>query len=142
MSATADWRDVLDGSAQWCVVWGDNADVLPRLPEKSVAHVITDPPYEAEAHTKARRCPKPGEAANDYVIPFAAMTEEGRADTSREVCRVSGRWVLVFCQVEGVHLWRRALETAAAKWRRCAVWVKPDSAYTFRRLQGQQVTPA
>jgi site-specific DNA-methyltransferase (adenine-specific)/modification methylase len=43
MSATATPQDVLEGRAQWCVVHGDNADVLPTLPV--VDAVITDPPY-------------------------------------------------------------------------------------------------
>lgn len=32
---------------------GDCREVLPELPE--VDHVITDPPYEEEAHTRGRR---------------------------------------------------------------------------------------
>ncbi len=55
MTATATPTDVLEGRARWCVVEGDCAEVLPTLPAKSVAHVITDPPYEAEAHTLQRR---------------------------------------------------------------------------------------
>ena len=47
--------DVLSGAARWCVVHGDCLEVLPTLADKSVDHVITDPPYEAEAHTKQRR---------------------------------------------------------------------------------------
>jgi site-specific DNA-methyltransferase (adenine-specific)/modification methylase len=56
MSATATPQDVLEGRAQWCVVHGDNADVLPTLPV--VDAVITDPPYGiGEAAGKnASRC--------------------------------------------------------------------------------------
>jgi DNA modification methylase len=43
MSATATPQDVLEGRAQWCVVHGDNREVLPTLPV--VDAVITDPPY-------------------------------------------------------------------------------------------------
>ena len=46
--------DVLDGLSLWCVIHGDNTSILPLIPDKGVAHVITDPPYEAEAHTKHR----------------------------------------------------------------------------------------
>lgn len=52
--------DVLEGRARWCLVTGDNREVLPTLPDKSVAHVITDPPYEAAAHTLQRRCKREG----------------------------------------------------------------------------------
>lgn len=47
--------EVLAGSADWCVVEGDCAEVMPDIPERGVAHVITDPPYEAEAHSLQRR---------------------------------------------------------------------------------------
>ena len=43
MSADATIRDVLDGRARWCVVHGDNREVLPGVP--LVDHVITDPPF-------------------------------------------------------------------------------------------------
>ena len=39
-------QDVLAGVASWTVITSDNRDVLPGLGDKSVAHVITDPPYE------------------------------------------------------------------------------------------------
>lgn len=47
--------EVLGGAAGWTVIEGDCLEVLPTLPGKSVAHVITDPPYESEAHTLQRR---------------------------------------------------------------------------------------
>ena len=40
---------VLSGEARWCVIEGDCLDVMRGMPDRSVAHVITDPPYEAEA---------------------------------------------------------------------------------------------
>lgn len=45
MSRDATPMDVIEGRARWCVVCADNRDVLPTLPDKSMAHVITDPPY-------------------------------------------------------------------------------------------------
>ena len=41
---TATWRDVLDERARWCVVEGDNADVLREMPAACVNAVVTDPP--------------------------------------------------------------------------------------------------
>lgn len=49
----------------WTVVQGDCLDVLLMLGDKSVAHVITDPPYEAEAHTLQRRVNRDMVAARD-----------------------------------------------------------------------------
>jgi DNA modification methylase len=59
------------------VVEGDCLQVLPTLPDKSVAHVITDPPYEAEAHTKARRQRRAGEVV-ELAIDFGQICEGTR----------------------------------------------------------------
>lgn len=140
------WRaavqDVLDGRRRWCVIHADCREVLPLLPDKSVQHVITDPPYEAEAHTKARRSRDvlEGRMASD-AIDFATMDEETRAAVCAQAARLCAGWVLAFCQVEGVHPWRAAMEAAGLKWRRAQIWVKPDSAPQFtgdRPAQGYE----
>lgn len=103
-------------------------DGLATLPDKSVDHVITDPPYEAEAHTKQRRVIWNGRSKQIRAAPldFDPMTPEGRAEAARQMVRVSRGWVLAFCQAEGIDRWREALEAAGAKWRRAAIWLKPD----------------
>ena len=122
--------DVLEGRAQWCVVCADNAEVLPGLPDKSVAHVITDPPYEAEAHTKQRRTKIEGGGA-DYgvvdVVPldFEPMTESNRVRVGAEIARVVRRWAAIFCQVEATEKWRESLR--GLDYVRTGVWVKPDA---------------
>lgn len=112
---------------------GDCLDVLPTLAQ--VDAVITDPPYEAEAHTKGRRLL--GEQTNgtrtvEYgALDFEAMTEEVRersTDMARFIC--SG-WMLTFCQAEAVAKWRDSHESAGAKYKRAMVWLKPDGAPQF-----------
>ena len=105
---------------------GDCCEVLPALGQ--VDHVITDPPYEAEAHTKARRQRSEG-VVGVIAIDFEAMHEPVRQAVGREMVRLSRGWVLVFCQVEAAMLWREAL--AGAKYMRTQVWVKPDGAPQF-----------
>lgn len=103
---------------------------LASLPDKSVDHVITDPPYEAEAHhQQARALNGPGRGRSVAVLKpldFAPMTEESRAQTAREMARVARRWVIVFCQAEAVQAWREALVAGGAVYKRAAIWVKPD----------------
>ena len=113
----------------WEMHLGDCLEVMATL--EKVDHVITDPPYEAEAHKHASRSPKPGQHVNNYAIPFNAITEEQRAAVAAECGRLAASWALVFCQLEGVNPWRDALVSAGGKWRRAAVWVKPDSAPQF-----------
>lgn len=126
MSATATIEDVLDGRARWCVIHGDNADVLPMLPDKSVAHVITDPPYEIDAHTNGRRVLFNGTNARVEAAPlsFEMISEEGRAWFAEQSVRLSAGWILAFCQIEAVGKWRERFEEFGGKWRRGCLWIK------------------
>jgi DNA modification methylase len=99
---------------------------MASLGDKSVDHVITDPPYEAEAHTLQRRV-KRGDVLELEPLDFAPMNEGDRAEVSRAAVRVSSGWLLVFCQAEGIGPWRDSLLAAGAKYKRAGVWVKPDA---------------
>ena len=115
----------------------DPATGMASLPDKSVDHCITDPPYEAEAHTLQRRTKSTfvgvatsGEATGMLpkvkAIDFAPITEEHRDLSAYEIGRLSRRWMLVFCQAEAVGYWREALLMGGATWKRSCIWVKPD----------------
>lgn len=109
----------------------DCMDVLPLL--QCVSHVVTDPPYEEEAHTKARRqlskVGPGGRRIDKLPIGFDRISDELRASVGKEIHRLSDGWSVIFCQVEAVHLWKAAL--AGASYRRTGVWVKPDGAPQF-----------
>lgn len=119
---------VLSGAARYAVVCGDNREILPTLADRCVDHVITDPPYEAEAHTKGRRIRgkviAPGvRVIRDAPLSFPPMVEADRRMVGTELARLASRWCLVFCQAEGAHLWRDAVPLRSMRW---CVWVKPD----------------
>lgn len=115
---------------------GDCIGWLRGLPDKSAAHTITDPPYEAEAHTKQRRTlggvgGHAGErgvttGVRRIALDFAAITPAEREAVSREIVRVTRGWAVVFCQVEGAMRWQECLVSAGAKPRRIGVWIKPN----------------
>lgn len=124
--------DVLEGLSPWCVIHADNASVLPLIPDKSVAHVITDPPYEAQAHQKHRSTRAVLEGRmTDASIDFAAMSEDVRGFCGVQFPRISAGWILAFCQAEAVVLWSNELVAGGAKWRRNQIWVKPDASPQF-----------
>ncbi len=121
----------------WTLHLGDCLDPvtgLASLADKSVDHVITDPPYEAEAHTLQRRSiagnakRDRGEMAGGFLEPldFEPMKESDRETSSAQLARVSGGWILVFCQAEAVATWRDSLVAGGARYKRACVWVKPD----------------
>jgi DNA modification methylase len=117
------------------VILGDCLDPvsgLASLPDKSVDHVITDPPYEAEAHSKGRRILRgssatranPGAGIATKAIPYPPITEAERAEVGRQIARVCSGWALVFCQSEAMHLWRASVEAGGARWVRGGVYRK------------------
>ncbi len=122
----------------WELRLGDCLDArtgLPSLPDKSCSHVITDPPYEAEAHTNARRVGHGGRSGTagsvEYQIDFNAIDENTRIAIAREATRISRGWELAFCQVEAVAAWRFVMVASGARWARGMVWVKPCAAPQF-----------
>jgi site-specific DNA-methyltransferase (adenine-specific) len=135
--------DVISGRAQWCLLRADSRLVLPRLPAGSVTHVITDPPYEAEAHTAHRRVKRGGSAGERWgngdsreamieALGFDPITTEDRQSIGSEISRLAARWALVFCQVEATGAWRSALTSdERLAYRRTCVWVKPDAQPQF-----------
>lgn len=136
MSADATIADVLEGRARWAIVQGDCLQVLPTLPDKSVAHVITDPPYSEEfTHGKMRRGLNNGNALPDGHLRmgdlgFAAISAAQTEGIAGQAARVAGRWVLAFSDIEGADRWRVAL-SAGLDYVRTGVWVKPGASPQF-----------
>jgi DNA modification methylase len=106
---------------------GDCRAVIPQLVRAwvGVDHIITDPPYELEAHTLQRRT-KPGGGITAPTLDFAPINGDLRAGAGRLMGKMARRWTLVFCQVEAAMLWRAALEKGGARYRRSCIWVKPN----------------
>ncbi len=115
-----DWTEIGDAR----LACGDCLEVLPEV--RWVDHVITDPPYEAEAHTNQRRVSRKGGGLRVEPMPFDPITEETRNDVSLFLPGICRGWALVFCQVEASQVWREALECGGAAYKRTMVWVKPD----------------
>lgn len=114
----------------WTIICGDSLAELPLLADKSIAHVITDPPYEAECHTASRRVLGATGVALES-IDFDSIDETTRKEIAEQCTRVARGWALVFCQIEGIIPWRDLFVDAGAKWRRAQIWVKPDSSPQF-----------
>lgn len=114
---TATIQDVLEGRAQWTVIHGDNVEVLPTLPAKSVAHVITDAPYNAATHENARSLKDGG---SDIDIDFDPI--EPRVIVPG-LLRMTPGWIVAFCALE--HLGEYAA-AAGDGWVRSGVWDRPD----------------
>ena len=134
----------------WDLRLGDCLDPvagLASLAERSVDVTITDPPYEAEAHTKQRRRKACGAGGAvdvvDASLTFDAITGHQRNASALQIVRVTRKRAIVFCQVEAVAAWRASFAACATKidpleYRRTLVWVKPDAMPSLHgRYPGQ-----
>jgi site-specific DNA-methyltransferase (adenine-specific) len=130
--------EVISGAAQWCVLHADNADVLPTLAAKSVAHVITDPPYSERVHAKqwvSAALTENGDkrASSSFKeLGFTALADADAVRVSAEISRLIERWSLVFCDIEdSLPLWRAQLTVHGLDWVRGCIWDKVDSSPQF-----------
>ena len=126
---------VLGGKQRWCILHGDCLDVLPTLPERSVDHVITDPPY----------CIDWGKAvtagsSDDFAVRKGPLSKRaagyaafGNGDVARVGPRLAAncrRWCLVWHEVEGGHLWRGAL-CPPLRYVRTGCWARSNPCPQF-----------
>lgn len=101
---------------------GDAFKLLPAMPDASVDHVMTDPPYAEQTHKGART--GNGDVA---LVDFDAITDEQFFALCAESVRVARRWVVMTCE------WRHAAmaEQAGLPVVRLGVWIKPNGAPQF-----------
>lgn len=139
MSADATIADVLNGAAQWAVILGDCREVLSTLPDKSVAHVITDPPYSEALYSRTRTNKGHGKRPNG--LPVSRGCLDGSASSialaSKRIGAIDGmltevaahflraaqRWVIAFHDCEIGDRWRGEF---GESYVRTGAWVKTN----------------
>jgi site-specific DNA-methyltransferase (adenine-specific) len=123
--------DVLSGAARWTVCEGDCLAILATLPDACVDHVVTDPPYSEQVHTMARTnrrrelpdvALQPCRSARRMDLGFRHITQPEREAVADVTERLTRRWVLLFSDVESLHLWRGAF--TVFDYCRTAQWVR------------------
>jgi site-specific DNA-methyltransferase (adenine-specific) len=135
--------DVLEGRARYVVVHAECESVLGELPDKSVAHVIADPPYGEHVHRSGirltargqirkrrdtRKLPdaniSPCRKSRSIDLGFVSLSPELRTFVAEQCKRLTRRWSVVFSDMEGAPDWRFELEAAGLDFIRYWVWVK------------------
>jgi hypothetical protein len=126
---------VLAGRAQWCVIRGDSRAVLPHLRDRSVDHVITDPPYRRALYEGFRTnsfIRSTDRTASGKRVPstnYMALASqkigalEDVIGVTPDLTRLTSRWLVVFHDAESGHIWREQL---GAHYVRAGVWVKTN----------------
>ena len=135
MSASID--EVISGDARWVVVHGDNRSILPTLADKSVTHVITDPPYSDWTHGNSRIGSSDStdgfHRATD--LGFSALTDELARLVATHCARLSPRWCLFFTDLEGIGRWMTECDTATLKRAQVGIWWKRGATPSFSGLK-------
>ncbi|MDG4877633.1 DNA methyltransferase [Mesorhizobium sp. WSM4935] len=111
------------------LIQGDCRTVLATI--APVGAVITDPPFEKEAHTPIRRTQRSIRENRPAELGFPPITAELRTRLPEWAATNCTGWLLAFCQVEAVSAWRDAMQAAGLKYKRGMAWVKPDSSPQF-----------
>lgn len=114
----------------WTLHHGDCLDPvtgLASLADKSVDHVISDPPYSAHTHEKVWVAKTVGRPTVYDGIDFAHLEDAHAYSVAAQAARVAKRWIIFFTDTEGVSLWRSAVIAAGLDYVRTCAWVKPDA---------------
>lgn len=106
---------------------GDCLQVMQLI--ERADHGITDPPYEASMHTADRmvKAGVDGWGTKAEAHKFGAMDEHTRSEITRLMIEKLNGWLMIFCQSEGIHYWKEAIEKHGGKYRFTGAWVKPSS---------------
>lgn len=111
------------------LILGDCLEIMPTLGK--VDAVVTDPPFEQEAHRAIRRTHNSIKTGIAAGLDFAPITEDLRYFVPKWAKENCSGWGIYFCQVEAVAAWRDAIEDCEGKYKRACSWVKPDSSPQF-----------
>lgn len=107
-----------DTRAGVVIYHGDWREVREALALSSVDHTITDPPYDARTHARARSLRGGG---SDIPIDFAPLQDFAHVG---ELLDITRRWCLAFCALEQLGPYQ---QTAGPDcWVRAGIWNRTD----------------
>lgn len=124
----------------WILNHGDCLDPvsgIASLADRSVDHVICDPPYGERTHTNHRvgsTAKYRGISASPSrakEIGFDPLTPEQMRGCAEQFARVANRWLIVFCEIEQASAWQSEIERVGLDYVRTGAWVKPGSTPQF-----------
>ena len=127
--------------SDWTLHLGDCLDPvtgLASLADKSVDHVICDPPYSENVHGAQRRGhieSEPGTGRSSFNrsvdLGFESLSAGVRSDVAIHCGRIARRWAMAFCDVESAHLWSADLVMSDLDYVRTMAWIKIGSTPQF-----------
>jgi site-specific DNA-methyltransferase (adenine-specific) len=107
----------------------DCFEILKSMSNKSVDHIITDPPYSERVHVGARggnEAKKTIHQANS-LIDFKFISEADFLKFCDEALRITKRWIVLTCN----YLYIAKAEEMGLPVVRFGIWVKPNASPQF-----------
>ena len=114
----------------WVLHCGDCLDAsggLASLEDNGVDVVITDPPYSEHVHRGFGAERRNDGDRSRPALSFAHMTPELSGKLAVELCRITRRWIVIFCDELAFGMWVSALTRAGGQYVRGGVWTKTNS---------------
>jgi len=108
------------------VITGDCYQVMAKMENSSVDHIICDPPYSARVHSRLGLERRKDGAKKRDELDFEAMNRARMSSASLKFCRLAKRWIIIFCDEISLVEWRQCLEEAGAEYVRMGTWVKSN----------------
>ena len=111
---------------------------MGRLGDKSVDHVICDPPFRSEIYEHTATLTN-HQTTRSGTSPGMIVMKSGRIGSLDAVlsasiehaARIARRWVVMFCDVESVGDVRSAMIAAGLRYVRTGAWIKSDPMPQF-----------
>lgn len=126
---------------RWTIHQADCLAVMRRMRDRSIDHIIADPPYSARTHkgvrSHARRSLRGGNGKHTARVVDLGFPPATREDIERwlpEMARVARRWVLVFTDFELASTWRRVARRCGLRFIQVCIWDRVGGAPQFDGL--------
>jgi len=123
---------------RWLLHHGPCLEWMRGLADRSIDHVVADPPYDKNTHSKSRSGRNLPDtklfacrARRAVDFGFDPLDAAGIDELAREYARLVRRWVLVFSSEELAHVWREALVRHGLQYVRTGAWVKQRGTPQF-----------
>lgn len=102
----------------------------------AVHHVITDPPYGEQSHTKQRTVHGAGYEEVEE-LPFEPLSGAIRWKLLTGSALICAGWLLAFCELEAFGDWKRSADAHCLKWTRAGLWLRPATPQITGDRPGQ-----
>lgn len=96
-------------------------EALEAIDDDAIGHIVCDPPYDEQTHTKQRAVYSDG-PRDIESLNFVPLNVESRIAYCFEMVRVCRGWLVATCELEGLGEWKRAIEYTGGQWIRAGIW--------------------